>query len=167
MSISKWAELADEHNFPGDWAPYCCEANSRFLRSLSFPVSRAQLLSSWLQPNSPPTHLLYSYISSLPSYPIPLSPLLAHPYCAMFSSLELVASWQQQGAFNQRRDGGEMTSGVTKDCEVTGRGRKQGGKKSERVGARVKHMGSEKRKILKLKKISEQKKGRSEVFQEA
>lgn len=53
MSISKWAELADEHNFPGDWAPYCCGATSRFLRSLSFPVSRAQLLSSPLQPNSP------------------------------------------------------------------------------------------------------------------
>lgn len=46
MSISKWAELADEHNFPLDWAPYCCGVNSRFLRSLSFPVSLAQLLLS-------------------------------------------------------------------------------------------------------------------------
>lgn len=46
MSISKWAELADEHNFPLDWAPYCCGARSRFLRSLSFPVSLAQLLLS-------------------------------------------------------------------------------------------------------------------------
>lgn len=44
MSISNWAELADEHNFPLDWAPYCSRANSRFLRSLSFPGSFAQLL---------------------------------------------------------------------------------------------------------------------------
>ena len=44
MSISNWAELADEHNFPVDWAPYCCRANSRFLRSLSFAGCLAQLL---------------------------------------------------------------------------------------------------------------------------
>lgn len=44
MSISNWAELADERNFPVDWSPYCCRANSRFRRSLSFPGSLAQLL---------------------------------------------------------------------------------------------------------------------------
>lgn len=87
MSISKWAELADEHNFPGDWAPYCCGANSRFLRSLSFPVSRAQLLSSWLQPNSPllsPFFLLLLYIIST----LFSSPLLSLPLPAPCSPVQ-------------------------------------------------------------------------------
>lgn len=125
MSISKWAELADEHNFPGDWAPYCCGANSRFLRSLSFPVSRAQLLSSWLQPNSS----FYSgllCLLSLTSYlilPFPCSCLLSFLFDPLFpapcsAGLKLVRSWQQQGFFNKtiekEKDGGEM--GVVQKC---------------------------------------------------